>query len=139
MNHNIFSKKYFFITLPSVQAFSPGIFSEMFQENFWGTCDLLISQRVKKDNRFSTAVATQNLPARLPEDTKIIWIPNIYFTGYFPQLQNARNLRVEDPETYEYFRLPDKYVDAFMTGGGEEVLRNWKNFCARRNLFLRTR
>lgn len=134
LNHRIFTKEYFFIATPDVWMFKPGSMCDMFQENFWSTCDLLISQRVSRNNKFGEALATRNLPARLPEDAKIIWIPNAYFDGYFPQ--RVVNLRNVDMHIFPSGQFPhgDKYVDAFMTGGGER-LANSRNFCGNKILF----
>lgn len=120
-DNSTFSKEYFLIRIPTVCEFKPGEKTERFQENFWSTCDLLISQRVKKDNKFAPEVATRNLPARLPEDTKIIWIPNVYFDGYFPQ--RTKNFRNVDLDKHIDGKFPhgDKYVDAFMTVGGRSI------------------
>ena len=115
-----FCEKYLILRIPAVYEYYTEEKINLFQENFWSLCDLFISQRVSKDNRFSSKIATQNLPARLPEDTKIIWIPNIYFDGYFPQYKN--NLRNADTQIHKAGRFPhgDKYIDKFMNipGGG---------------------
>lgn len=116
-NNPVFRREYFFVTLIAIFKYS----SEdvlLHQEGFWGLCDLLISQRINSDNKFNALLATQRLPQRLPEKTKIIWIPNVYFDGYFPQYaHNERNTRF-DEDGRPAFPHADKYVDQFCGGGG---------------------
>ena len=95
---------------------------KFFQEDFWSACDLLISQHVKDDNRFSPLLATKKLSEKISGHAKIVWIPNVYFDGYFPQL--TKNLRNVDCDKHQSGRFPygDKHVDEFLTsvwGGGE--------------------
>lgn len=120
MNNYIFAQNYLVVQIPAVCEYLNEERANLFLENFWSLCDLLISQRISNNNRFSAKVATQNLPARLPENTKIIWIPNIYFDGYFPQY--CKNLRNVDEHIHQSGRFPmdDKYIDKFMDirGGG---------------------
>lgn len=118
LNHKIFSEQYFLITIPAVCNYLNDETISLFQENFWSLCDLLISQRVSNDNRYSPLVATQKLPLLLPETAKIIWIPNVYFDGYFPQQsKNPRNVGT-DLHQSGLFPAGDKFVDAFLDGGG---------------------
>ena len=93
MNNYTFVQEYLLLQIPTVCEYLSDERANLFLENFWSLCDLLISQRVSNNNKYSLKVATQILPTRLPEDTKIIWIPNVYFDGYFPQCKkNPRNV-----------------------------------------------
>ena len=121
MNNYTFAQKYLVVQIPMVCEYLNEERANLFLENFWSLCDLFISQRISKDNKFSLKVATQNLPARMSEDTKIIWIPNIYFDGYFPQYKkNSRNV---DEHIHQSGKFPfgDKFLDNYLsnnTGGG---------------------
>ena len=121
-----FYKNYFFIQIPEVCRYNEKSLPYS-QESFWAVTDLFISQRVGKGNRFSPLLATDNLSSKLSENAKIVWIPNVYFDGYFPQhkqdsnyLQNARDIGKPLPPSGNRMN-GDKYVDKFLTkiiGGG---------------------
>ena len=129
LNNVAFSEEYLALDIPNLSnAELVRQFAGHFKESFWSCCDLLISQRVKNDNKFNSALATQNLPSLLPESAKIIWIPNIFFDGYFPQrTTNHRNVDTDKPGGGR-FPHGDKYVDDFMknlwNGGGGGRLPN---------------
>ena len=69
---------------------------------------------MKEDNRFGSLLSTKNISEKFNEDAKIVWIPNIYFKGYFPQfVRNSHNI---DTDKHQSGRFPygDKYVDEIM-------------------------
>ena len=138
LNNYFFAKKYFAIKLPLIFTYNDKSLG-YFQENFWSLCDLFISQRISNNNHFSPILATQKIPSLLPENAKIIWIPNVYFDGYFPQ--QKRNLHNVDKEKQWGGRFPygDKFVDAFLDGGGRQdaEFRNLSNISRRKILFQR--
>ena len=119
LNNKIFIEKYFVIQIPPVCNYLADKNIAYFQENFWSLCDLFISQRISNDNRFNPVLATQKIPLLLPEYAKIIWGPNVYFDGYFIQY-SGHNLRNIDTDKHQSGRFPsnDKFVDAFLDGGG---------------------
>ena len=87
-------------------------------EKFWDLCDLFISQRVSKENRFNPQLSTDELVKLLPNKAHVLWIPNAFFVGYFPQADyNSRN---PDKHLHQSGRFPfsDSYVDTFIQGGG---------------------
>ena len=117
LRNKIFAESYFVIKLPMVCQYEDDKTLGYFQENFWSLCDLLISQRISIDNRFNSILATQKLPLILAENVKIIWIPNVYFDGYFPQyVKNSHNIGKEISQS-GLFPFGDKYIDAFLDGG----------------------
>ena len=125
-NHPVFCEEYFFIKLPAAFEYNNNNV-QILDEGFWKLCDLFISQRIHKNNRFHPNIATQRFTQYLPEDAKIIWIPNIYFEGYFPQY--LRNLYHNvDTDKHEGGRFPyaDKYIDDYIlyhqyNGGGGRI------------------
>ena len=140
LNNYFFAKKYFIIKLPMVCNYGNDKLLSCFQENFWSLCDLFISQRISNDNRFNPVLATQKIPLLLPEYAKIIWVPNVYFDGYFPQ--NSKNFCEVD--TYRFrngglFPHGDKFVDAFLDGGARQdaIFWNLSNISRRKILFQR--
>lgn len=134
LNNQIFSEQYFLIKIPAVCEYGNDDAVRLrFLENFWSLCDLFISQRVKKDNRHSPILATQGILSRLPESAKIIWIPGIHFNGYFPQ--HKKNLRNVDTDKQENGRFPagDKYIDAFLDGGGQHTISELVEYIERQD------
>lgn len=118
LNNKIFIEKYFVIQIPLVFDYLTDKNVGYFQENFWSLCDLFISQKIKTENAYTPLIASRRIASLLPEDAKIIWIPNIYFDGYFPQyVKNLRNLDT-DKHPRGRFSYADKFVDAFLDGGG---------------------
>ena len=62
------------------------------------------------NNKFSRLIATSRLKNLLRPDTKIVWIPNAYFDGYFPQLPEKNKTRV-----HTLFGWKDRFADDFMS------------------------
>lgn len=111
--HKIVQREYFFLYLPAVCDYHEE-FIDQLHEGFWSLCDLFIAQRVKKDNAFGEKVGTMQFLNYLPETTKVIWIPNLYYVGYWPQyIKNERNV-----DTHIHgagrFMNGDRYIDEFM-------------------------
>ena len=118
LNNKTFSENYFIVNVLPVWKYTTEILQNSFKENFWRLCDLFISQKIKTENAYTPLIASRRIASLLPEDAKIIWIPNIYFDGYFPQyVKNLRNLDT-DKHPRGRFSYGDKYVDAFLNGGG---------------------
>ena len=144
LSHKFFSSEYLILQLPPVFEYGNAQNLKYFQENFWSLCDLLISQRISNNNRFNPVLATQKIPVLIPENTKIIWVPNVYFVGYFPQqIKNLRNIGIGEHQSGK-FPFGDKYVDAFFEKtvserhSGEGVVTpfpNSSNISGRRILF----
>ena len=113
MNHTIFCEEYFFIILPAVYTYNDTSIKYL-DEDFWQFCDLFISHRVSENNRFGVKLSTKRLSNNLSEKSKIVWIPNIYFDGYFPQyVKNTHNVNTEK-DLAGWFPYGDKYVDEYM-------------------------
>lgn len=63
-------------------------------------------------------LATKNLTGKLRSDAKIIWVPNTFFDGYFPQyIKNNHDLET-DKQGYIRFPGGDKYIDEIMELSG---------------------
>ncbi len=120
LNHIQFRREYFFLTLPVVYNCHESVVETLFSNDgqFLKLCDLFISQRISEKNRFNVLISTKNISEKLREDAKIIWIPNVYFDGYFPQQKhNEHNV---DTHITPPGRFPngDKYVDEIMEHSG---------------------
>ena len=76
--------------------------------------DLFISQRVSETNRFDVELATNRIIKKLSGDCKIVWIPNIYFDGYFPQCDGKRERKFIGKNESKLFPNPDYIIDEIM-------------------------
>ena len=112
-----FNDEYEIMLLPPVFDYTSARLRRLY-EGFWKLCDLFVSMRVQRENRFSTKLATEELEALLPQRTKRLWIPNTFFRGYFPQAR--KNKRNVDTEMHQSGRFPfsDYYVDTIVARGG---------------------
>ena len=64
------------------------------------------------NNKFSPELATRKISGKLLEKCKILWIPNTYFLGYFPQLAARQRMPEKTPKR---FPLADRYIDETMS------------------------
>ena len=112
-SHFQFQKEYFFLRIPAVCQYNDDLVRSIFGGGgqFLQLVDLFISQRVKETNKFGKILATKNISSKLNENCKIVWIPNTYFDGYFPQRINNSHYVREFP--YRFFH-GDKYVNEIM-------------------------
>ena len=117
VNSKTFMDEFISLELPAVYAYKTEKDFEYFQERFWSELDLLISQRVKTDNRFSAKLATEYVETYLSSDVKCVWVPNVFFDGYFPQeKRNEHNLFTEE-NIGGVFALGDRFVDELYDSG----------------------
>ena len=130
LRHNrSFNRDYLIIKIPPFFEYNSPKEKELFEEGFWNLCDLLISQRVKNENKISPRLSTECVEKRLRKDAQIIWIPNIYFNGYFPQLcANGHNVYLNDGDE-GLFPIGDKYIDTLEEDGlsTQEILERISN------------
>ena len=111
--HKIVQREYLFMYLPAVCDYHES-FVDQLHEGFWHLCDLFIAQRVKADNAFGPKVGTMQFLAYLPETAKVIWIPNLYYIGYWPQFcKNERNVDTHIHSAGRFMN-GDRYIDAYM-------------------------
>lgn len=99
-------KKYMVIDMLPVQDIKEERTSG-FSVDFIKSIDLLIYQNVSENNKFSPKLATTHILKNINENSKTICIPNVYFSGYFPQAcGNPYN-----PFLKEYNNTPFPYGD----------------------------
>ena len=121
MDNAVFAKEFILLRLPAVCGYNEESYHYL-EEGFWGLCDLLISQHVSKSNRFSPQLGTQALVQKLPETAKIVWIPNAYFDGYWPQYERSSGEQKKGAFISEEFPNRDKYLDLILKSGGLETV-----------------
>ncbi len=119
-NHMQFRREYFLLTVPAVCDYKENMVEALYGGGgtFLKLCDLFISQHVKEENRFGSLLSTKNISEKFNENTKIVWIPNVYFKGYFPQFgPNTHNVDT-DKQGSGRFPYGDKYIDEIMENSG---------------------
>lgn len=100
-------KKYILIDMLPVQDIKGDEKKVGFSADFIQSIDLLIYQNVSENNKFSPKLATAHILKNINENAKTICIPNVYFSGYFPQAcGNPYN-----PFLKEYNNTPFPYGD----------------------------
>lgn len=78
-----------------------------FEKSFIDKIDLLIYQNISVNNRFSENLTSDNVIKLCNEQARCICIPNVYFTGYYPQdCANPYNIFLK-----EYNNVPFPYGD----------------------------
>lgn len=84
---------------------------------FWANVDLFIYQTVKRDNKFSERLATENILKLLSSDTLKVNILNLYFKGYFPQMTNKKAEILNELNWVGLFACGDRYIDDMLSQG----------------------
>ena len=66
-------------------------------------------------NRFGEVFSTRNMLQNIRDDSKIVFVPNLFFMGYFPQyIHNQRNVDL-DKDPAGRFIHGDRLVDEIMS------------------------
>ena len=114
LRHIHFSRDFFLIEVPAVHLLDETDFDLIFGEGqLFQLIDLFIAQQVK-ESEFRVAPPSATITKLLKFGTKIVWIPNIYFDGYFPQVAKKRIPKIEGKILSEQFPYPDHFVDKIM-------------------------
>ena len=115
LRHMNFSREYFFIQIPAIHLLTENTSRLIFGGggHIFQICDLIISQQIK-DSEFRVAPSSTFIMKFLKYGTKIVWIPNIYFDGYFPQVAKKRISEIEGKIKSEQFPYPDHILDQIM-------------------------
>lgn len=116
--NELFKKKYFIVAVPEVYDYRTKEDLDILKNMIaWKYCDLLISQRVSRNNRFSPELATEKIESYINKNTVCVWIPNVYFKGYCPQsIRNKNNVDL-DIHLSGKFPLGDKFVEQMISEG----------------------
>lgn len=115
LRHIEFSRKYFLLYIPAVHLLDKKQFDLIFGAGgqFLQLVDLFISQQIK-GAEFKHAPSSTSLMQLLQFGTKVVWIPNIYFDGYFPQVAKKRVPKIDGKTSVELFPYPDYFLDQIM-------------------------
>lgn len=120
-----FTRDYMIVNVPKVYGwiYDKKMMTQFVNDNrFWKSVDLFIYQTVSEDNKFSPILATDNIIKKLKADCKRLSILNLYYKGYFPQIdvKNEKLLMTTVRHT-GLFTFRDKYVDALLQNGGVQM------------------
>lgn len=129
--HKNFSNDYCIVHIPRVYEYacdlSSGKVLEFFVKDkaFLENVDLFIFQSVSRSNRWSEILNTDDILSKLSKNCQRVHILNLYFKGYFPQMQKNRRNICEDLQQFGLFTMGDKYIDRMLDDKEpvEEILR----------------
>lgn len=119
-----FTNQYMLINIPRVCDKSEEYWDLIRETGVFGHVDLLVYQSVSESNKYGKKRASDYIINQLPITAKKICIPNIYFDGYFPQLEkNERNVLMNIQED-GLFKWGDMIVRELVAKGKtfDEVL-----------------
>lgn len=117
MENDTFSKEYIIFDIPRVCQEGEDVWEKIYDTNLWSECDLFIYQNVLDKNKYGRLRATSCILSRLKSTCITVSIPNIYFDGYFPQIEkNDRNILMDVQED-GMFKWADKYCNIMIEQG----------------------
>lgn len=134
-----FCEKYGIYPLPLIQ----NMFEELEIEKILSYCDLFIHQSIRKENRYGTKYASENMINYLPTSCKIVSIPNLYGLPkcFFPQIEVSTKkvglfsfLSGDEINVEKWVQegKTKQEIQAYMERGGvyteDEILQMWKSF-----------
>ena len=115
-----FISKYIIINIPRVCQEDHAVWKDMIESKIFSFCDLFIYQIVLENNRFGSIRSTSNILKLLQKDCIKVSIPNIYFDGYFPQIEKNPYNILEDVQEDGLFKWGDKFVNKLLLAGTDE-------------------
>ena len=96
--------KYIFINIPRVCQEDDLVWNDLIESGIFSFCDLFIYQIVLDNNRFGLTRSTSNIQKLLNGNCVKVSIPNIYFDGYFPQIEKNKYNVLEDVQEDGLFK-----------------------------------
>ena len=109
--------KYIIINIPRVCQEDETIWNTIIESGIFSFCSLLIYQIVLDNNRYGKSRSTSNITNLLNENCITVSIPNIYFDGYFPQIEKNTHNILEDVQEDGLFKWGDKFVNKLLLEG----------------------
>lgn len=109
-----FVANYIYMELPRICSISAS--SEKLYDIALRCADLCISQPISSNNRFSAKLSTLYIKEHLQQNAKLIIIPKLHFTGYFPQFKKAQDSAVVLGRA-PVFAYGDKFIDELFAQG----------------------
>ena len=109
--------RYIFVNIPRVCQEDDQVWNDLIESGIFSFCDLFIYQIVLDNNRFGIARSTSRIEKLLNENCIKVSIPNIYFDGYFPQLEKNPYNVLEDVQEDGLFKWGDKFVNKLLLDG----------------------
>lgn len=114
-----FNSEYLLILVPEIWRFVDGNILPLMRENWTKICSLFICHHVFSDNKFDKTLSSENIISYFSDECKIVFIPNIYFLGYFPQYYSSAynvDMCIHQSGRFQY---GDRFVDDLMSKGYE--------------------
>ncbi len=85
LTSNILQDENDILVFPPVQSFGMSEKENGIDKELLNRIDIFIYQKVKDENSFSKHLSTDKIKSQLQETATLCCIPNVFFTGYFPQ------------------------------------------------------
>lgn len=108
---------YIIINIPRVCQEDETVWNDILKSGIFSFCDLLIYQIVLDNNRYGKIRSTSHITSLLNENCIKVSIPNIYFDGYFPQIEKNTHNVLEDVQEDGLFKWGDKFVNKLLLEG----------------------
>ena len=88
LSNERFNKNYLLLDIPAIHQLQKSKYKRLEEGYIYVYIDSLAIMNIKENNKFDYRLSTKAFKNRMNETCKIIVIPNLWFTGYFPQLKN---------------------------------------------------
>lgn len=87
-NNEEFQKRYVVCEMPRLWLEEDAEeYEVLFESQILARASFFLTQKISETNRFGREISSESMISLISERCKVIWIPNLYFTGYFPQLK----------------------------------------------------
>lgn len=111
-----FAKRYVIIDIPRICDAKSEQIPNL--EKLIRMVDLIITQPIKDDNKFTCSLSTNNLIRSKRKDARVITIPNLTFLGYFPQQGQYKTVSAPiSLGNKELFAYRDSFIEALFEKG----------------------
>lgn len=105
-----FLKSFVILSIPPVQSLGSEERKEGMNVGLLESIDILICQVVRENNKFSSMLSTDRLMSSIRGECLCVKIPNVYYSGYFPQYV-----------VNQYNVMQDQYVNGIMPYGDANI------------------
>lgn len=106
LSNKAFSDTYYLVLSNPIHRLDDEARKYGIDSSFLRELSLFIYQYVKTSNKYSKLLSTEYLKSKLSEKCKQICIPNMFFSGYFPQYQEMYQSPLNDVQTFSNGLIP---------------------------------
>jgi len=117
-----FAEKYYIVLSEPVHRLGEDVRRNGLKEEFLRELSLFVYQYIETSNSFSRLLGTEYILSKLSNECKKICIPNMYFTGYFPQFCKVYNSPLKSIK---------KFSNGLIPYGDRQLQENSEKYCKR--------